>query len=151
MEFAQFLEYIDEEHTISEMISRYSGGTSHNKPAANAKISATTANQTAKKEGSAAPTKKPATGNCPRCDATHKLDACPIFSELTSPDRRRFMKNQGLCFRCMSSGHTAKACESGIKCDKCDIPHHPMLHPAPGEAKQPTGENGGTKTESASA
>ena len=151
MEFAQFLEYIDEEHTISEMISRYSGGMSHNKPAANAKISATTANQTAKKEGSSAPTKKPATGNCPRCDATHKLDACPIFSELTSPDRRRFMKNQGLCFRCMSSGHMAKTCDSGIKCDKCEIPHHPMLHPAPGEVKQPTGESGGTKTESASA
>ena len=151
MSFAQFLEYIDEEHTISEMLSRYSGGSSYNKPTANAKVSTTTANPAAKKESSSAPTKKPATGNCPRCDAGHKLDACSIFSEMTSPDRRKFMKNQGLCFRCMSSGHMAKACDSGIKCDQCDIPHHPMLHPAPGETKQPNSEAAGAKTESATA
>ena len=151
MSFAQFLEYIDEEHTISEMLSRYSGGSSYNKPTANAKVSTTTANPAAKKESSSAPTKKPATGNCPRCDAGHKLDACSIFSEMTSPDRRKFMKNQGLCFRCMSSGHMAKACDSGIKCDQCDIPHHPMLHPTPGETKQPNSEAAGAKTESATA
>ena len=113
-------------------------------------VSTTTANLAAKKESSSAPMKKPATGNCPRFDATHKLDACPIYSEMTSSDHRRFMKNQGLCFRCMTSGHMAKACDSGIKCDKCDIPPHPMLHLAPGEVKQPTGKNSGTKTESAS-
>ena len=147
MKFAQFLEYIDEEHIISEMMSRYNDGANQNKPVANAKVSATSVNTAAKREGSSAPTPKTAPGNCPRCDAAHKLDECPVFRELNSTDRRKFTKNQNLCFRCLQSGHMAKACESTISCDKCDIPHHPLTHPTPGGNRQLNNDAAGAPTE----
>ena len=140
MDFAQFLAFLDEEHMFSEMMSRYTKGGNQGKSTANAKVSATSANAVTKKEGPPAPTKKATPGNCPRCDADHKLKDCPIYRELTPSDRRRFNKNQGLCFQCLEHGHMARTCESGIKCDKCELRHHPLVHPAPNGAKPPGGE-----------
>ena len=136
MKFAEFLEYIDDEQLVSEMLSRYSGNSNQNKTSANAKVSATSANMATKKEGTTAPSKKTAPGQCLRCDAMHKLEECTVYREMSSADRRKFNKNQGLCFRCLEAGHLMKTCTSAIVCDKCEIPHHPLTHPDGGGGKQ---------------
>ena len=151
MSFSQFLEFVDEEQIFSDMMSRYSSSGSQSKTVANAKVSVTSAGAVTKKEGPPAPAKKTAPGNCPRCDAAHKLADCPIYREMTSSDRRRFNKNQGICWRCLIPGHMSKTCESTIKCDKCEIAHHPLAHPEPSSAKPAGGEAKGAPTEAAAA
>ena len=65
MKFAEFLEDIDDEQLISEMLSRYSSGANQNKSSTNAKVSAMSASMATKKEGMTAPTAKTAPGYCP--------------------------------------------------------------------------------------
>ena len=144
MKFAEFLEYIDDEQLVSEMLSRYNSSSYQNKTSANAKVSATSANMATKKEGTTAPSKKTAPGQCLRCDAMHKLEECTVYREMSSADRRKFNKNQGLCFRCLEAGHLMKNCTSAIVCDKCDIPHHPLTHPDGGGGKRNTEEKAAT-------
>ena len=147
LKFADFLEFIDEEQTISEMLSGYHRSNNQNKPAASAKISATTANAAAKKDTMPTPVPKTAPGLCPRCDGKHGLASCPTYCEMNASDRRKFNKNLGICFRCLEGGHLAKACPSTITCDKCNGFHHPLAHPEPNPAgKQPDdNKNAGEK------
>ena len=150
MNFSQFLQYVNEEHVFSEMISRYCDGTNQGKPVANAKVSATSAAAAAKK-GSTPATTKTTPGHCPRCDAAHKLDECAIFKELTATDRRKFTKNQNLCFKCLQPGHMARECTSTISCDKCDITHHPLTHPAPAGSQEIKKDAAGEATDAKTA
>ena len=136
MSFDMFLKFINEEHTFSEMLSRYSDTPNQNKSVANAKVSSTAIGAAAKKDGTSAP-RKAASGNCPRCDASHKLEDCEIFRALDTATRRKFCKNQGLCYRCLSPGHMAARCASTIKCSECDTPHHPLLHSTDNGGKAP--------------
>ena len=149
MKFADFLEFIDDEQIFSEMISRYSDGAHQGKPVANAKVSATSANAAAKKDGATAAKPKVTPGQCLRCGAMHKLDDCPIYRELSTTERRKFNKNEGLCYRCLLHGHLAKACTSTISCDKCDDAHHPLTHPEDGgggKQENKAGEQVGEKS-----
>ena len=134
---------------ISEMLSRYSGGNNQGKTVANAKVSATSADTVAKKDKVAAPKITP--GQCPRCGDAHGLPECPVYKDMSASDRRRFNKNQGLCFRCLKHGHMMKTCESTtIKCDKCDTAHHPLVHPEPNVANAAKdGANGAPAEEKA--
>ena len=141
MKFAEFLEYIDDGQL---MLSRYNSSANQNKPSTNAKVSATSANMATKKEDMTTPTVKTAPGHCPRCDATHKLEECAIYRELSTADRRKFNKNQNLCFRCLEPGYPMKLCKSTISCNKCDIPHHPLTYPDGGGGKQPNEEKAAT-------
>ena len=141
LKFADFLDFIDEEQTISEMLSGYHRNNNQNKPAASAKISATTANAAAKKDAMPTPASKTTPGLCPRCDAKHGLADCPTYREMNASDRRKFNKNLGICFRCLEGGHLAKACPSTITCDKCNGFHHPLAHPEPNPAGKQSDDN----------
>ena len=141
LKFADFLDFIDEEQTISEMLSGYHRNNNQNKPAASAKISATTANAAAKKDAMPTPASKTTPGLCPRCDAKHGLADCPTYREMNASDCRKFNKNLGICFRCLEGGHLAKACPSTITCDKCNGFHHPLAHPEPNPAGKQTDDN----------
>ena len=144
MKFADFLDFIDDEQSISDMLSGYNRYAGQGKSSATAKVSATWASAAGKKEGMMAPAPKTAPGHCPRCNATHKLVDCPIYRELHPSERRKFNKNQGLCFKCLEHGHMSRACTSTIRCDRCDLAHHPLVHPEPNDVgKQPTGEKAG--------
>ena len=63
MKFSQFLEYIDEEHIFSEMMSRYNDGANYSELVANAKVSMTC--QRGRKEGSAGANSKNNAGPLP--------------------------------------------------------------------------------------
>ena len=143
LKFADFLDFIDDEQSISNMLSGYNRSAGQGKSSATAKVSATSASAAGKKEGVMAPKPKTAPGHCPRCDATHKLVDCPIYRELQPSERRKFNKNQGLCFKCLEHGHLAKTCTSAIRCDKCDLAHHPLVHPEPNDAGKQSEEKAG--------
>ena len=137
MEFAQFLEFVDEEHTIADMTSRYSDNQQQSKQTQGAKIAATNAASATKAGGPTASKTTP--GSCLRCGAAeHKLTDCGVYRELTSTDRRKFCMNLRLCFRCLEVGHMATKCEATNVCDICQMPHHTLTHPTPaGGSKTP--------------
>ena len=58
----------------------------------------------------------------------HKLYQCDKFKALAVEDRRSFVKSAKLCFNCMRLGHNSKTCKSKSRCQKCEQPHHTMLH-----------------------
>ena len=138
MDFVQFLEFVDEEHTIADMTSRYSDN-QQNKQTPGAKIAATNAASAAKAGGPTAP--KVAPGSCLRCGATeHKLPDCGVYRELTSTDRRKFCMNLRLCFRCLEVGHMATKCEATNVCEICQMPHHTLTHPTPAGGNKTPGD-----------
>lgn len=53
-------------------------------------------------------------------------------------DRKTFLKQNGVCFRCVASTtHQDKNCEKRVQCTECNSKrHHSALHPGP--AKEPS-------------
>ena len=121
------------------MLSGYNRNANQNKPAASAKVSATSVNAAAKKDSTPGP--KTAPGQCHRCGDKHGLADCPIYRDMSASDRRKFNKNLGICFKCLEAGHLAKTCSSTIKCDRCDDAHHPLAHPEPNPALKKPDDN----------
>ena len=58
--------------------------------------------------------------NCVFCDAVHPLEKCP----LSVSERYEAAKKGRLCFRCLGSRHSAKACKSKSKCSSCNGNRH---------------------------
>ena len=67
------------------------------------------------------------TNKCPQCKQVYGLFACDEFKK-TVDNRRKFVRNEGLCFNCLRSGHTAKDFSSTKKCKLCNKSHNTMLH-----------------------
>ena len=72
------------------------------------------------------------TNNCPQCKQAHGLFACDEFKKKTVDNRRKFVRDEGLCFNCLRSGHTAKDCSSMKKCKLCNKSQHDVAY----ESKQ---------------
>ena len=68
------------------------------------------------------------TNKCPQCKQAHGLFACDEFKKKTVDNRRKFVRDEGLCFNCLRSGHTTKDCSSTKKCKLCNKSHNTMLH-----------------------
>lgn len=68
----------------------------------------------------------------------HPLHKCRVFREKSLEDRKTFLKQNGVCFRCVgSTTHQAKNCEKRVQCTECNSEqHHSALHPGP--AKEPS-------------
>lgn len=87
--------------------------------------------------------------NCPLHNKPHPLKKCRTFRYKSIDDRRAFLKQKGICFKCCSSSsHVAKDCKSSVKCLECESTNHDAaMHPGP--LLQPTKapplpqENGG--------
>ena len=60
----------------------------------------------------------------------HSLGRCFMFQEKSHAERKRFVREKGLCNLCMSKRHFASKCQRGRKCfvDGCGGRHHPLLH-----------------------
>ena len=88
-------------------------------------------------------------GLCPMHNKPHPLKKCRGFRKMSLDDRKRFLKENNICFRCCSSTtHQAKSCETPVKCTECDSGKHlAALHPGPAPQSQtsisPSVENGG--------
>ncbi|XP_019220198.1 uncharacterized protein LOC102082150 [Oreochromis niloticus] len=68
---------------------------------------------------------------CPIHKKPHTLQKCRAFREKHLEERMNFLRENGICFKCCnSSAHTARECQSIIKCTECDSDRHSSaLHP----------------------
>ncbi|XP_061776027.1 uncharacterized protein LOC133568236 [Nerophis ophidion] len=78
---------------------------------------------------------------CPLHNKPHPLKKCRTFRNKSLDDRKAFLKEKGICFKCCSSvSHLAKQCQSSVKCYECGNTHHEAaMHPgqSPQMAKAP--------------
>ncbi|XP_056393184.1 uncharacterized protein LOC130285449 [Hyla sarda] len=70
---------------------------------------------------------------CPIHQKPHPLLKCRAFREKPVEDRKRFLKENGICYKCCgSTSHFAKDCKVSVKCTECDTTdHNTALHPGP--------------------
>ena len=86
---------------------------------------------------------------CPVHDKPHSLQDCRAFRNKPLDERKAFLKEKGICFRCCAStSHLAKDCKSTVKCQECDRNYHvTVMHPGRPlqfpKAPSPSTENGG--------
>ncbi|XP_038153297.1 uncharacterized protein LOC119791326 [Cyprinodon tularosa] len=89
------------------------------------------------------------TKQCPLHNKPHPLQKCRGFREKSIENRKAFLKQHGICYKCCaSSTHLAKNCDSSIKCAECGSESHTsVLHPGPApwssEAQTPARQHGG--------
>ncbi|XP_061908561.1 uncharacterized protein LOC133653372 isoform X2 [Entelurus aequoreus] len=85
---------------------------------------------------------------CPIHMKPHPLLKCRSFRMKTLDDRKTFLKENHICFKCCSSStHIAKNCMVKIQCSEClDEKHCTALHPGPApwlRVTEPAAEYGG--------
>ncbi|KAG7482904.1 hypothetical protein JOB18_033440 [Solea senegalensis] len=70
---------------------------------------------------------------CPIHQKPHPLKKCRGFRSKPLEERKAFLKENGICFKCCSSTtHLAKNCKVALKCSECDSEDHvAALHPGP--------------------
>ena len=128
LSFKQFLEFINEERSLSERYMRAMGGaTGANQVGSKlpgAKIAATSAS-TSKSGGSTSTTEV-----CPQCGANHRLVACDAFKKATADEKRKVCFSARICYKCLEQGHVAKFCKSDKRCEICLRQHLTMMHEA---------------------
>ncbi|KAL0168120.1 hypothetical protein M9458_036342, partial [Cirrhinus mrigala] len=85
---------------------------------------------------------------CPIHKKPHPLGKCRSFRDKLLPDRKQYLKDNSICFRCCAStAHIAKNCNTVITCAECKSDKHTeALHPGPSPWKakphSPTSDNG---------
>ena len=70
---------------------------------------------------------------CYLCSQDHRIMDCVKFKQKTVVERKNFVKEQKLCFNCLSKAHMLKECQSEFRCrvDGCRQKHHTLLHKEP--------------------
>ncbi|KAL2089355.1 hypothetical protein ACEWY4_014043 [Coilia grayii] len=70
---------------------------------------------------------------CPIHNKPHPLKKCRGFRLKTLEERKAYLKEQGICFKCCASdSHLAKQCKAVLKCGECDSENHvSAMHPGP--------------------
>lgn len=87
--------------------------------------------------------------NCPLHNKPHSLKKCRTFRNKLLDERKAFLKEKGICFKCCSSDtHLAKDCKSTVQCSECGSTYHnTVMHPGPppktDRAPSPAKEDGG--------
>ncbi|XP_034547118.1 uncharacterized protein LOC117818374 isoform X1 [Notolabrus celidotus] len=68
---------------------------------------------------------------CPLHNKPHPLRKCRGFRNKTIEERKAYLKEKSICFRCCaSSTHIAKDCNKPVQCKECNSDRHPSaLHP----------------------
>lgn len=77
---------------------------------------------------------------CPIHKKPHSLKKCRGFRGKTLEERKAYLREQNICFRCCdSSTHQAKDCKAEIKCSECNSNKHiAALHAGPAPWTQNT-------------
>nr|XP_020483745.2 uncharacterized protein LOC109978925 [Labrus bergylta] len=91
---------------------------------------------------------------CPIHKKPHPLQRCRVFRAKPLEERKTFLRENGICFRCCSSiSHQARDCKAVIQCSECSSEKHiAALHagPAPWSTKpqlNPSEQHGGEAEE----
>ena len=128
LNFREFLEFINDERSLSERYVRAMGGAVGAAPANSklpgAKIAATSAS-TSKSGGSAS-----ATDCCPQCGASHRLVDCEAFKKAPAEEKRKICFSARTCYKCLEQGHVAKFCKTDARCETCLRQHLTLMHDA---------------------
>ena len=68
---------------------------------------------------------------CWLCNQNHKIPECTQLIALPVDDCLKFLKENRLCFNCLSNSHMISKCKSKICCrnGSCSKRHHILLHP----------------------
>ncbi|XP_066448142.1 uncharacterized protein [Eleutherodactylus coqui] len=71
--------------------------------------------------------------DCPLHKKPHPLQKCRGFREKPLKDRKAFLKENQICYKCCAStSHRAKDCTANIECSECHSKEHTTaLHPEP--------------------
>lgn len=74
--------------------------------------------------------KKEPDKECPLYHTEHSLNDCRAFIAKPIEERRRFVKENDICFKCCeSTKHARKTCRKEVKCAECNSNTHPSaLH-----------------------
>lgn len=67
---------------------------------------------------------------CPVCKGDHAIFGCRDFQKYDITSKRLQVKNLGLCYNCLQSGHMESQCSSQKTCQICHRRHHTWLHVA---------------------
>ncbi|XP_056016957.1 uncharacterized protein LOC130053618 [Ostrea edulis] len=67
---------------------------------------------------------------CPLHGTHHSLNKCRTFRQKSLDERRKFLKEKNICFKCCDShSHKRRDCTAQVKCEDCDSTNHPSaLH-----------------------
>ncbi|KAL7877442.1 hypothetical protein SRHO_G00040850 [Serrasalmus rhombeus] len=62
------------------------------------------------------------------CGEQHSMEHCKTMIRSLYKEKIDFLRNKGLCFSCLKSGHMSKACEDRLSCQYCQMSHPTVLH-----------------------
>lgn len=65
---------------------------------------------------------------CLFCSGEHPLANCSWFKKKRHTDKIAFLKERGICFACLVSGHMSKDCTQSQSCIICNRSHPTALH-----------------------
>lgn len=69
------------------------------------------------------------TNVCLYCNAGgHVLEQCFKLGKRTHREKLDYLKEKGLCFSCLCTGHLSKNCDRRITCKRCNRTHPSVLH-----------------------
>ncbi|XP_070203230.1 uncharacterized protein [Littorina saxatilis] len=81
---------------------------------------------------------------CPIHKTQHSLTECKAFRAKSWQERKTFLKDNNICYKCLSSNtHIASKCTAVVKCGKCDKGHLTAMHREPARPQAPSSEYGG--------
>ena len=80
---------------------------------------------------------------CWMCKKQHRLMECKEFLDASYDSKIEFVKQNKLCWNCLSKGHETKNCISTFRCRKnlCQKKHHTLLHPEIPDVENPVSSN----------
>lgn len=62
------------------------------------------------------------------CGGEHTLDVCVQMGRMPHERKIGFLKENGICFGCLCTGHISKDCRKRISCSRCSLKHPTVLH-----------------------
>ncbi|XP_060078686.1 uncharacterized protein LOC132558170 [Ylistrum balloti] len=62
---------------------------------------------------------------CPLHNTSHSLNDCKAFQKKSIEERKKFMREKGVCFKCCAINQCiAKNCPESVSCKRCQSPKH---------------------------
>lgn len=85
--------------------------------------------------------KPPGRPACMLCGAGHTLANCAQLGKMAHEKRMNLLKEKGVCFSCLCTGHISKYCRQRISCTKCSRKHPTVLHKETSQSPEQTEED----------